>query len=274
MASQNFVSISGITNRTQLQGIHKICQEEIFDFPIVIGYQVSNGSINRGTQNPKQPKFLDLGDLSAETFSYGFFPAIHYYTKDNSTILEDLEKIAGLRILDSNSLLQFNTLPPPTEILREIKRTGLEIILKVAVSNKQSPQGGYAIWKGKGVQDVKEGEVEPLIAQIQERKDFIDYIMFDPSHGTNLDLDLDEKSLAVRFGKEIISTKDLNHLRLVYAGGIKPSNVGRVAGTLFSFFPARVSIDIESGVRDKENRLDMNLVRAYLVNFREAVQDS
>ncbi len=65
MASQNFVSISGITNRTQLQGIHKICQEEIFDFPIVIGYQVSNGSINRGTQNPKQPKFLDLGALSA-----------------------------------------------------------------------------------------------------------------------------------------------------------------------------------------------------------------
>jgi phosphoribosylanthranilate isomerase len=274
MSSQNFVSISGITDRTQLQGIHKICQEEVFDFPIVIGYQVSNGSINRGTQNSRQPKFLDLEGLSAETFSYGFLPAIHYYTKDNSTILKDLEKIIKLRILDSNSLLQFNTLPPSTKILREVKRIGLEIILKVAVSNKQTPKGGYAVWKGKEVQDVKEGEVWPLITQVQARKDFINYIMFDPSHGTNLDLDLDEKSLAVRFGKEIISIEDLNHLGLVYAGGIKPSNVGRVAGALFSFFPARVSIDIESGVRDKENKPDLNLIRNYLVNFRETVQNS
>lgn len=274
MASQNFVSISGISNKIQLQGINKICQEEIFDFPIVVGYQVSSKSINLGTQNPRQPKFLDLEDLSAETLSYGFFPAIHYYTKDNSTILGDLEKIAGLGVLDSNLLLQLNTLPLPTEVLREIKGAGLEIIFKVAVSNKQTSQKGYAVWKGKKVQDIKKGKVGPLIAQIQERKDFIDYVMFDPSHGTNLDLDLDKKSLAVRFGEEIVSTKDLNHLGLVYAGGIKPDNVGRVARTLFSFFPIRVSIDIESGIRDKENRLDMDLVRAYLVNFREAVQNS
>ena len=274
MALQNFVSISGISNRIQLQEIYKICQGEIFDFPIVVGYQVSNKSINLGTQNPRQPKFLDLGDLNVETLSYGFIPAIHYYTKDNSTVLDDLEKIAGLRVLDLGSLLQFNTLPLPIEILREVKKTGLEIIFKVAVSNKQTPQGGYAVWKGKEVQDIKNGEIMPLITQVQERKDFIDYVMFDPSHGTNLDLDLNEKSLAVRFGREIISIKDLNHLGLVYAGGIKPNNVGRVARTLFSFFPARVSIDIESGVRDGKNRFDLNLVRAYLVNFREAVQDS
>ncbi len=272
MSSQNFVSISGITNRKQLQGIYEICRKEVFDFPIVIGYQVSNGSINRGTQNPRQPKLLDLESLSKETFSYGFFPAIHYYTKNNSTILEDLEKITKLKILDLNALLQLNTLPPSAKILREIKNTGLEIILQMAVSNKQTPQEGYAVWKGEGVQDVKEGEVAPLIAQVQERKDFIDYIMFDPSHGTNLDLDLDEKSLAVRFGKEIVSIEDFNHLGLVYAGGIKPNNVGRVACALSSFFPDRVSIDIESGIMGKEKEPDLNLIRDYLVNFRETVR--
>ncbi|GAG03150.1 unnamed protein product, partial [marine sediment metagenome] len=239
--------------------------------PIVIGYQVSNGSINRGTKNPRQPEFLDLESLSNETLSYGFFPAIPYYTKDNSTILEDLEKMTKLKILDPNALLQLNTLPPSTKILREIKKTGLEIIFKVAVSNKQTPQEGYAVWKGEGVQDVKEGEIGPLITQVQARKDFIDYVMFDPSHGTKLDLDLDEKSLAIRFGKEIISIEDFNHLGLVYAGGIKPSNVGKVASALFSFFPARVSIDIESGVRDKENKPNLNLIRDYLVNFRKTV---
>jgi phosphoribosylanthranilate isomerase len=272
VAQQNFVSISGISDRKELQGIYKICQEEIFDFPLVIGYQVSSKSINLGTQNPRQPKFLDLGDLNTETLSYGFFPAVHYYTKDNSSVLKDLEKIAELGILDSNLLLQLNTLPLPTEILREIKKAGPEVIFKAAVSDKQTSQGGYAVWKGEGVQDVKKGAVKPLIAQVRERKDFIDYVMFDPSHGTNLNLDLDEKNLAIRFGKEITSIKELDHLGLVYAGGIKPSNTKKVVRGLFSFFPDRFSIDAESGVRNKENKLDLDLVRAYLINFREACQ--
>ena len=35
--------------------------------------------------------------------------------------------------------------------LRKVREIGFGVIFKVAVSNKQSPQKGYAVWKGEGV---------------------------------------------------------------------------------------------------------------------------
>ena len=259
----NFVSVSAVSNREQLTEIAKIYQQECFNFPLVIGYQVSNKSINQGTQSPLQPKFVELGDIDKATRDYGFITAVHYYTKDNTTILADLEKIATLDI--EPSLLQFNTLPPSLETLRRTKEMGFRTIFKVAVSNKQSPKGGYAVWKGECVQDVSSGQVEPLMAQVNDRRDVIDYVMFDPSHGTNLELDLDENRLAVRFGRGIVANEKLSHLGLVYAGGIKPTNVRTLTKLLNHFFPNRVSIDIESGVRIN-NKLNIDLVRDYLLN--------
>lgn len=261
----SFVSVSAVSDREQLKEIARIYQQEMFNFPLAIGYQVSNKSINQGTQNPRQPKFLDLGDLDKATRDYGFITAIHYYTKDDTTILADLERIAALRV--EPSLLQFNTLPPLLDTLRRVKEMGFRTIFKVAVSNKQSPQGGYAVWKGEGVQDVSSGEVEPLATQVYDRRGTIEYVMFDPSHGTNLELDLDENSLAVRFGRGILANRELDHLGLVYAGGIKSTNVRPLTRSLNHFFPNRVSIDIESGVR-RDDKLDMNLVRDYLIGYR------
>ena len=270
--AKKFVSISAVSDKEQLAEINRICNVEGFRFPVVIGYQVSNKSINRGTQNPRQPKFVELGELDRETRDYGFVTAIHYYTKDNNTIVEDLEKVIGSGVDSSLALVQFNTLPPSQEILKKVKDMGFGIIFKVAVSDKQSPQGGYAVWKGENVQDVSNGNIAPLIQQVYDRKNFIDYAMFDPSHGTNLDLDLDRESLAVRFGKEITSLGDLNQLGLVYAGGIKPNNVRKVAKSLEKLFPNRVSIDIESGVR-KDDKLELGLIREYLINYQRAIQN-
>jgi hypothetical protein len=263
----NFVSVSAVTDANQLEEISRIYRAERLSFPVAIGYQVSNKSINQGAQNTRQPRFADLGIIDERTRGYGFITAVHYYTKDNTTILGDLE-----RVIDSGvkpSVLQFNTLPPSLDVLRKVKNMGFKTIFKVAVSDKQSPQGGYAVWKGEGVQDISSGQINPLITQVCDRKEVIDYVMFDPSHGTNLDLVLDENSLAVRFGKGIISNRDLNHLGLVYAGGIKPSNVKTLTKTLNSFFPNRVSIDVESGVRT-DDKIDLDLVRDYLIGYRDS----
>lgn len=261
----NFVSVSAISDIKQLDSIAKIYRDEKIDFPLVIGYQISNKSINQGTQNSRQPKFTELKKLDEATRGYGFITAIHYYTKENTTILADLEKIVKLGI--EPSLLQFNTLPPSLDTLKRVKGMGFNTIFKVAVSNKQCPQGGYAIWKGEGVQDVSGGQVEHLVAQVYDKRKFIDYAMFDPSHGTNLELNLNENSLAIRFGKSIVANKELDNLGLVYAGGTKPTNVIFLNKSLNHFFPNRTSIDIESGVRI-DDRLDEGLVKEYLLNCK------
>lgn len=265
--TRNFVSVSAVSDAKQLEEISRIYCAERLSFPVAIGYQVSYKSINQGTQNTRQPRFVDLGGIDKRTREYGFISAVHYYTKDNTTILGDLEKVIDSGV--KPSLLQFNTLPPSLDVLRKVKDMGFRTIFKVAVSDKQSPQGGYAVWKGEGVQDVSSGQVNPLITQVCDRKEVIDYVMFDPSHGTNLDLVLDENSLAVRFGKGIISNSDLNHLGLVYAGGIKPSNVRALIKTLNSLFSNRVSVDVESGVRT-DDKLDLDLVKGYLIEYRDS----
>ncbi len=259
---ENFVCVSGVSNLEELEKIGTICAREHINLPVTIGYQISNKSINQGTQNSRQPLFSNLGKLVYETRQRGIIPSIHYYTKNPDTVLGDLEKISER--IPLGTLLQFNTLPLDADTLQKSKDMGFEIIFKVAVANKKNPEGGYAVWKGEDVIDVDSENVSPLINQILERKDVIDYAMFDPSHGTNLELDLNGNSSAIIFGRAIVSNQELSHLGLVYAGGIKPNNTERTLKSLQEFIPReRISIDIESGVRIN-NELDMGLVREYL----------
>jgi phosphoribosylanthranilate isomerase len=276
MKKKGFVSISAITNLHDLSEIAQIAREEKFDFPIVIGYQVSHKNINQNVQNARQPKFSDLGIITKATYDYGFIPAFHYYTKDEATIVSDLERVLGLGISHFHPrLVQFNTLPTSREILSSVKEMEFLSIFKVAVANKKD--GGYAVWRGEGVQDVSEGNVTSLVNQVESREDLISYAMFDASHGTNLDLELSEESMAVKFGREIIKNPNISNVGLVYAGGIKPSNVKQVVKSLSSYLSQGFSIDTESGVRKIQkigdeiisDELDLGLVREYLMNVRE-----
>lgn len=252
MASDNYVSISGVTDFKQLKEISECVNKDGVQGPVVIGYQISHRSINRGTQNNRQPKFGHLGTLVSATEDSGLKPAFHYFTRDNGKIVEDLRKFARkVRPLFSKGpLVQFNTLPPSLETLESVKEMGFDIIFKVAVSNKGSSEGGYSVWKGKGVEDVNEGDVKALVDQVEKRSLLIDYVMFDPSHGTNLGLDLREGSLAVEFGKEVRRRECMNNIGLVYAGGMHPGNIEGLVRTLYGQFPEGASVDTESGVRD------------------------
>src|SRR3989344_503825 len=198
------------------------------------------------------------------------------YTKDNKTIIGDLEKLASLSgTIRESSLFQLNTLPPDTKTLEQIKQLGFKTILKVPVSNKT--HGGYAVWKGHETHDFHFGEVAALVEIVRERKDFTDYVIFDPSHGTSLPLDLAKESLGIRFGKEI--SKSFPYLGLVYAGGIGSENAGEIIKTLSGYFPKGFSIDTESKVRETVkvcgtttfDELNIDLVKNYLVNVREAL---
>ncbi len=164
------VSISGVSDKKQIREIHKIRREEGFNFSIAIGYQASHKSINQGTHNPRQPRFSDLEDLSEEAYILHFITAVHYFTKDNETILPDLEKIRKAVDPKGMTLLQLNTLPPKNYVLRRAKEMLFEVILPVAVSNKQSPDGGYAVWKGREAQDVKSGDVDVFVLSSSRKR--------------------------------------------------------------------------------------------------------
>jgi phosphoribosylanthranilate isomerase len=262
---KNWISISGVSNLNELDAIKQIYIDEDLDYPLVIGYQCSNKSINLGTRNPRQPFFSDLSNLDKKTQGHGFTTALHYFTSDNNTILPDIEKILLYNI--NPTLIQFNTLPPSQKILKFVRDMGLEIILKIPIADKS--KGGFKVWSGDVVEDVSYGNLNTLLNVVYERRNLIDYAMFDGSHGNNMQLDLSEESLAIRFGKELTTKKDFDKIGLVYAGGIKPDNVEIIAGLLDYYFKDRVSIDAEGGLR-KNNILDMGLVRDYLAGYKKS----
>ncbi|MBI2045220.1 hypothetical protein HYT23_04130 [Candidatus Pacearchaeota archaeon] len=274
---QNFVSVSGVSSIEQLEEIGNFCRLEKFNSPVVIGYQFSNKSINQGTHNPRQPRISHLREITEKTLDYGLITAFHYYTKDNLTIVGDLEKLVSLSGANpEKTLVQLNTLPANVKTLKQIKQIGFKTIFKVAVSDKSSE--GYAIWKGHEVQDFHFGDISALIGQVYERKAFIDYVLFDPSHGVGLDLNLSPGSLAVRFGKEI--SQRFKNLGLVYAGGIGPNNAAETITFLLNYFPQGFSIDAESGLRNivKNNsgktldELDLNSVKKYLMSVHDGLK--
>ncbi len=271
----NYVSVSGISAVGQLEKIGEIREEEKLGFPIVIGYQVSSKSINQGTANPRQPLFAELDRLSAETLRHGFFPAFHYYTKDDRKIIPDLELLAGH--IGTPALLQLNTLPPDVGTMQRINDLGFQVILKAAVSNKD--QGGYKVWTGDAVQDAAKGNIDVLVNDIRQYAGLVAYVMFDPSHGTNLGLDVGSDSLAVRFGKRIRRLSEFDDVGLVYAGGIGPINVVTVVNSLCEELQSGFSIDTESAVRDivregdsvAKDELNLSQVREYLMNYQKTV---
>jgi len=225
---ENFVSVSGISCMDELCRVRRIKKEMGFRQPVVVGYQVSNRSINELTQNKRQPKIRDLKMLDSATRDFGFRTAIHYYTKDNGTVLFDLEKIAERVIDPCDTLLQFNTLPLDLDVLEKVKSFGYNLIFKVAVADKRNASERYAVWKGDNVTDINGGDISLLVNHAVERQEFIDYVMFDQNHGTNLELDLGEESLAVIFGQELLSRSGFERKGLVYAGGINPGNVKEI----------------------------------------------
>ncbi|MEI6731105.1 MAG: hypothetical protein WCK90_00340, partial [archaeon] len=259
---KNYVSISGVSNENELREINRIYIKECLHYTLAIGYQVSSKSIREGTRNPRQPWFSDLGSLCRLTENLGFIPAIHYYGKDESLIVTDMKNMAGSGVEPSRALVQFNTLPPSVDTLREVKKIGFGIILKVAVADKSV--GGYKVWKGPEVEDIRTGSVDNLIKQVVDRKDVIDYAMFDGSHGTGLPLDLSPGSLATRFMEEFTKRKELSGLKFVGAGGIGPDNVAEQYMIMQEKTGNRASVDIEGKAR-VDNVLSMKLVRAYMV---------
>lgn len=274
---QPFVSISGVSTKQELEGIVDICNQERFDFPIAIGYQFSSKSINKGTKNPRQPRYDEFEELNRITTQSGLITAVHYYTKKNSSILPDVSRLAReTKLNPEQTLLQLNTLPPSRQVLKKLKQKGFKLIFKVPIADKGT--GRYAIWKGATVEDTFSGDAMKLVGEVDRVKEHIDYAMFDPSHGTNLGLDLSSDSVSIRFGdlvNNIVNTElavqgDNHQVGLVYAGGIGPRNVEPVVRKLKTEFPKGFSIDTESAIRIKD-KLDLGLVRDYLIGYRKGI---
>jgi len=273
MTAKQFLSVSAVRSKQELESIVRIRDRTKIKTPIAIGFQVSEKSINTGGTNNRQAPFGELPDLVKQANDWGLIPAIHYYSKNpDGFIGADLQKMADSGLFGYKPILfQFNTLPPNPLLLAGLQKEGVDVIFKVAVADKTN-EATPIVWRdGRNVVDVNTGDVNLLVQQVRDNFDFISYAMFDPSHGTDYKVDLNEERMGIKFGKAIITEPELDRIGLVYAGGISHRNVVKVVKTLSSYFGDRFSIDAESGLRDMGG-LNMNKVRCYLENSADILE--
>lgn len=270
-----FISISGVTNSDDLKTISRIAREEDTWERVVIGLQVSTRSINEGTRNPRQPSFGDIDRLIGITYELGMEPAIHYATRDLNTVIPDIKKMNDS--LRYDVMLQFNTALPTQEILEFAREKGFQTIVALPLVDKSRPGGGYFAWKGKDSEDSRNTSAERLIERLLPIRKHVDYVLFDPSHGTGEVTNFGPESLAIQFGKNFFDPRVTGNIfrdvDLIYAGGIGPDNVHEVARAIYSSgLPSeRVSIDSESNLRT-DDKLDLDKVRLYLRGNNEALK--
>jgi hypothetical protein len=170
---------------------------------------------------------------------------VHFSSEvgQNPSILNDLLKIHELAGPNFHGF-QLNLVWPEIQVLKEYKRKvgfGYQIILQI---------GQKAI---EVVGATPEGVVEKLSYYV----DVIDGILFDLSGGLGKQLDTE---LAREF-LFVIKARGWN-LGLGVAGGLGPQSLHLVK-PLLSDFPD-LSIDAQSQLRNAENDLDTELVKAYL----------
>jgi len=244
---RDYISVSGITSpeetRELFLNIRHIAMKKFiaqgYNFAhkdLVIGYQFSHKSIYEGPSNSRQLRIENTYQLMELNQFLGFDAGLHYYTKDFSTIIDDLDILLNKNKLSNFvTMLQFNTKTPiDVDILRDIKNEyNQRIIFKVPVEEE-----------GVNIIEKKDYTLDQLVQLVEERGDYIDYAMYDPSHGTGTEMDLNK---ATAFGKEM---KKL-HKNIVLAGGFNPKNIEASLDRIILELGQEFSIDAEGGLRDK-----------------------
>ena len=197
----------------------------------------------RGIQN-KWPNRYPAMDKIARIFPKhpGALNLIHYNTKEKETLGEQLVAMTEFGGANMHGF-QLNIAWPALDVLAEYKKAypAKQIVLQV---------GGHAF-------EMVNNSPEQLAEQVAEYDEVAEYVLLDPSGGYGKPFNSE------RAREYLLALREKNlRIGLGVAGGLSPTTLNLVE-PLVREFPD-LSIDAESRLRTPEDRLDVNLGRAYI----------
>lgn len=244
MFNAQYIGITGFMNRGEVEEILK-CLPLGCNRKLMVGVLASLKTW-RGQVNKWPNRYPKIGFVHEIFFNHPqLFNVVHYNTKEPETLREQLLQLTNVIGPDLHGFQLNIAWPNPQQLASYyVAYPGTKIILQI---------GGYAF-------ELIEHSPQKLASRVaQEYSGLIDYILLDPSGG---------------FGKPLNTAGIRNYLRalkekglkvdLGVAGGLGPRTLNLVE-PLIEEFPD-LSIDVESGVRDSEDNLDLNLAKEYLNN--------
>lgn len=237
-----YVGISSITSRKDALALLSI-MPMTSNRKLMIGPQVSLKTL-RGASNRYPNRFPKISELQS------IFPEhpmalnlIHYNTKEQSSIFEQLLNLTYLNIPNLHGFQLNVTWPLPSAI---------------HLYHRYYPQMKLVLQIGKQAFEAVKHSPEALAKRVTE--DYmgaVDYILLDPSGGLGVPFDTEVQ----RKYLEALAEKNLG-IGLGVAGGLGPSTL-HLAKPLINIYP-ELSIDAEGRLRNKSDMLDMTRAKKYL----------
>lgn len=211
---------------------------------IMIGVLASSKTINGelNGQPDRYPTPEQMGSIFEDHSKA--LNLVHFSTKDPGVLFEDMVKAFTLAGPYCHGL-QLNIAWPDSKAIEHfrIKAYPATIVLQI----------------GARAFETIEHSPQKLADKIdKEYKYFIDYVLLDPSGGMGKPLDPED----LRGYLRALGEKEMS-VGLGVAGGLSPSTLYDLLFPLATDFPD-LSIDVETGVRDENDRLDTNLAISFI----------
>ncbi len=128
-----------------------------------------------------------------------------------------------------------------------------------AVSQLKEAVPGLNIIFQVGEEDMSENSTEDLVGELGQYAPYVDGFLIDPSQGQGKDFN----------ARDIVSNvvgirKVFPEYQIVLTGGLSPENIAEKIAEFRSIPAEGFSIDVESGVRDAGDNLDLNKTKIFI----------
>lgn len=236
-----YIGITGFMTRQEVESILNVIPENPSRL-LMVGVLASLKTLRYETNKwvnryPKGGKIQDIFTDDPRTLNL-----ILYNTKEPENLLEQLLEMTDLGGPNFQGF-QLNLAWPSVPVLREYrKRRGYSIVLQI----------------GSHAYEMVHFSPQELANLIAIYEGLVDYVLLDQSGGHGLPFDTEKARKCL----EAIMTKNLS-IGLGVAGGLSPLTLNLVEPLLSDF--SDLSIDAEGRLRDKDDNLDIEVAKEYVL---------
>lgn len=242
MKQRPYIGITGFMKIEETREILGVVPKDS-NRDIMIGILVSQRTL-KGEQNKWPNRYPKLERLDEIFINHSLaMNLVHYNTKEPKSLYDQLIHITELQILNLDGFQLNICWPIWGQLAAYKKHYDKEIVLQV----------------GHRAFEEVDNSPEKLAARLLLYEDIIDRVLLDPSGGLGKSFDIESAKQYLRIIRDRGFKKGIG-----VAGGLSPTTLCLIE-PLVKEFPD-LSIDAESRLRDKDDNLDLDVAKQYLLN--------
>lgn len=245
----HYIGITGI--KTPVQAVQVLDAFSMAGFTMktrhvpMIGILVSPRNLDPDWESCRYARIGDIPPI-IDACKDQCFLTVHVDAKGTSSWNEDFYKVLDQLPVDDIDGFQINVINPGYSQMDDLRKKypGKQIILQYS-------------------EDFMGVTVKKAVLRLGLFEKCMDRILIDPSRGRGKAIDMDSGMKHYSKIAEMYPS-----IKIGFAGGFNPGNIEGIVEMLLETIGTEFSLDVESGVRDGDDALDMTRVVEYLATVK------